>query len=140
MNLWHNLRGHLLDPSTNIQQNEELRGIAKWTLELVRNLVAVAGLQVLAQISQSRLLQAVAFIAYVALYVYCVSYFRWFVPHVFPSIKNQNKRALVILAIVVVVGFCGIGLISFSLNTAIDEIVRVQKPSVVLPAAFRVDE
>jgi hypothetical protein len=128
LKLWQNLRGHLLDPSDSQKTDEQIRAGSKWALELARNLIAVAGLQFLALASESKLLKAIAFCAYFALFAYCISYFRWFVPHVFPSIKNQNARALIILIILIFVSMLAYVLIDMALRNAIDEIVRVQQP------------
>lgn len=140
MNLWDNLRGNLLDPSANKETDEQLRSVSKWTLELARNVIAVAGLQLLALLSENIVLKGIAFCAYSALYIYCISYFRWFVPYAFPNLKNRNVRAFAIMAVLIVVGGLGIILIDLGLRSAVDEIVRVQKPPPKAPPVTGFEE
>jgi hypothetical protein len=102
-------------------------------LEFARNVVAVAGLQLLAEATDNWLLRAVAFAAYSALFIYCFSYIRWVIPNVFPSLKNQNVRVLILLAILICVACAGYLLIDAGLRSVIDEIVRLQKPSARAP-------
>jgi hypothetical protein len=49
MDVWASLRKHLLDPKDEQAASDELRAISKWWLEFARNVVAVAGLQLLAE-------------------------------------------------------------------------------------------
>jgi hypothetical protein len=140
MNFWDNLRGNLLDPSVNNETDENLRAVSKWTLELTRNVVAVAGLQLFALLSENTVVRGVAFCAYTALYIYCISYFRWFVPYAFPIVKNRNARAFVILTVLVLIGGAGIVAIDLALRSAIDEIVPVQKPPPKLFLTPGIDE
>jgi hypothetical protein len=134
MDVWASLRKHLLDPKDEQAASDELRAISKWWLELARNVVAVAGLQLLAEATDNWVLRAVAFAAYSALFIYCFSYVRWVIPNVFPSLKNQNVRALILLAILICVAVAGYLLIDAGLRSVIDEIVRLQKPSARTPA------
>jgi hypothetical protein len=127
MSLWATLRRHLLDPKDERAASDELRDISKWWLEFARHVVAVAGLQLLAEASGDVLLRGVAFLAYSALFVYCFSYVQWVVPNVFPSFKNQNIRALILLAILICVGGAGYYLIDAGLRKVIGEIARLQK-------------
>jgi hypothetical protein len=129
MSLWTTLRRHLLDPKDEQAASDELRNISKWWLEFVRHVVAVAGLQLLAEATDNFLLRAVAVLAYSALFVYCFSYVRWVLPDVFPSLRNQNVRALILLAILICVGGAGYFLIDAGLRNVIDEIARLQKSS-----------
>ena len=93
--MWASVRKHLLDPKDEQAASDELRVISRWWLEFARNVITVAGLQLLAEATDNWLLRAVAFAAYSALFVYCFSYVRWWViPNVFPSIKNQNVRVM----------------------------------------------
>ena len=133
MDVWASLRKHLLDPKDEQAASDELRAISKWWLEFARNVVAVAGLQLLAEATDNWVLRAVAFAAYSALFIYCFSYVRWVIPNVFPSLKNQNVRALILLAILICVAVAGYLLIDAGLRSVIDEIVRLQKPSEVAP-------
>ena len=127
MSLWTTLRRHLLDPKNEQAASDELRNIAKWWLDFARHVVAVAGLQLLAEATDNFLLRAVAFLAYSALFVYCFSYVRWVLPNVFPSLKNQNIRALILLVVLICVGGAGYFLIDKGLRNVIDEIARLQK-------------
>jgi hypothetical protein len=129
MNLWGNLRRHLLDPKDEQAASDELRAISRWWLEFARNVVTVAGLQLLAEATDNGLLRAVAFAAYLALFLFCFSYVRWVIPNVFPSLKNQNVRALILLTVLIFVLGLGYLLIDAGLSSVIDEIVRLQKPS-----------
>jgi hypothetical protein len=127
MSLWTTLRRHLLDPKDEQAASDELRNISKWWLEFARHVVAVAGLQLLAEATDNFLLRAVALLAYTALFVYCFSYVRWVLPNVFPSLRNQNVRALILLAILICVGGAGYFLIDAGLRNVIKEIGRLQK-------------
>jgi hypothetical protein len=133
MDVWASLRKHLLDPKDEQAASDELRVISRWWLEFARNVITVAGLQLLAEATDNWLLRAVAFAAYSALFVYCFSYVRWVIPNVFPSFKNQNVRALILLAILLCVAFAGYLLIDAGLSSVIDEIVRLQKSPVRAP-------
>lgn len=127
MSAWERFRKHLLDPKDEQAASDELRIISRWWLEFARNVVAVAGLQLLAEATDNWLLGAVAFAAYSALFLYCFSYVRWVIPNVFPSLKNQNLRALILIAILICVLIVGYLLIDAGLSSVIDEIVRLQK-------------
>lgn len=127
MSAWERFRKHLLDPKDEQAASDELRIISRWWLEFARNVVAVAGLQLLAEATDNWLLGAVAFAAYSALFLYCFSYVRWIIPNVFPSLKNQNLRALILIAILICVLIVGYLLIDAGLSSVIDEIVRLQK-------------
>ena len=96
-------------------------------MDFARHVVAVAGLQLLAEATDNFLLRAVAFLAYSALFVYCFSYVRWVLPNVFPSLKNQNIRALILLVVLICVGGAGYFLIDKGQRNVIDEIARLQK-------------
>ncbi len=133
--MWASVRKHLLDPKDEQAASDELRVISRWWLEFARNVITVAGLQLLAEATDNWLLRAVAFAAYSALFVYCFSYVRWWViPNVFPSIKNQNVRVMILLAILVCVAVAGYLLIDAGLRSVIDEIVRLQRPPARTPA------
>jgi hypothetical protein len=126
-NLWVTIRRHLLDPKEERAASEELRAISRWWLEFARNVVTVAGLQLLAEATDNWLLRAVAFVAYSALFLYCFSYFR--IPDVFLAVKNENLRVLILLAILLIVLGLGYLLIDAGLSSVIDEIVRLQRPA-----------
>ena len=128
MNVWASVRKHLLDPRDEQAASDELRVISRWWLEFARNVVTVAGLQLLAEATDNWLLRAVAFAAYSALFVYCFSYVRWVIPNVFPSLRNQDVRALILIAILICILIVGYVLIDAGLRSVIDEIVRIQRP------------
>lgn len=130
-NLWVTIRRHLLDPKEERAASEELRAISRWWLEFARNVVAVAGLQLLAEATDNWLLRAVAFVAYSALFLYCFSYVR--IPDVFLAVKNENLRVLILLAILLFVLGVGYLLIDAGLRSVIDEIVRLQRPPARTP-------
>jgi hypothetical protein len=69
----------------------------------------------------------VAFAAYSALFLYCFSYVRWVIPNVFPSLRNENVRALILIAVLICILIAGYLLIDWGLGSVIDEIVRLQK-------------
>ena len=96
MDWWITLRRHMLDPKDEQVASDELRTISRWWLEFARNVVTVAGLQLLAEATDNALLRTVAVAAYAALFLFCFSYVRWVIPNVFPSLKNQNVRALIL--------------------------------------------
>ena len=127
MSVWATVRKHLLDPKDEEAASDELRVISRWWLEFARNVVTVAGLQLLAEATDNALLRAVAVAAYAALFLYCFSYVRWAIPNVFPSLKNQNVRALILIAILLCVAVVGYLLIDWGLGSVIDEIVRLQR-------------
>jgi hypothetical protein len=127
MNVWASVRKHLLDPKDEQAASDELRVISRWWLEFARNVVTVAGLQLLAEATDNWLLRAVAFAAYSALFVYCFSYVRWVIPNVFPSLRNQNIRALILIVVLIWILIVGYRLIDWGLGSVIDEIVRLQR-------------
>ena len=127
MSVWAIVRRHLLDPKEEEAASDELRVVSRWWLEFARNVVTVAGLQLLAEATDNWLLRAVAFAAYSALFVYCFSYVRWVIPNVFPSLRNQNVRALILMAILICILIVGYLLLDWGLGSVIDEIVRLQK-------------
>ena len=127
MSVWATVRKHLLDPKDEETASDELRVISRWWLEFARNVVTVAGLQLLAEATDNSLLRAVAVAAYAALFLYCFSYVRWVIPNVFPSLKNQNVRALILIAVLLCVAVIGYLLIDWGLRSVIDEIVHLQK-------------
>jgi hypothetical protein len=129
LSVWASVRKHLLDPKDEQAASDELRIISRWWLEFARNVVTVAGLQLLAEATDNWLLRAVAFAAYFALFMYCFSYVRWVIPNVFPALKNQNVRALILIAILICILLVGYVLIDTGLRSVIDEIVRLQKPA-----------
>jgi len=127
LSVWAIVRRHLLDPKEEEAASDELRVVSRWWLEFARNVVTVAGLQLLAEATDNWLLRAVAFAAYSALFVYCFSYVRWVIPNVFPSLRNQNVRALILMAILICILIVGYLLLDWGLGSVIDEIVRLQK-------------
>ena len=129
MNWWITFRRHLLDPKDEQAASDELRTISRWWLEFARNVVTVAGLQLLAEATDNLLLRTVAVAAYSALFLFCFSYVRWVLPNVFPSLKNQNVRALILLVVLICVAAVGYLFIDAGLSSVIDEIVRLQRPS-----------
>jgi hypothetical protein len=128
LSVWASVRKHLLDPKDEEAASDELRVISRWWLEFARNVVTVAGLQLLAEATDNWLLRAVAFAAYSALFLYCFSYVRWIIPNVFPSLKNENVRALILVAVLICILIVGYLLIDWGLGSVIDEIVRLQRP------------
>jgi hypothetical protein len=134
MNWWITLRRHMLDPKDELAASDELRTISRWWLEFARNVVTVAGLQLLAEATDNALLRTVAVAAYAALFLFCFSYVRWVIPNVFPSLKNQNLRALILLVVLICVAGVGYLFIDAALSSVIDEIVRLQRPSARSPA------
>lgn len=132
MELWLRIRHHILNPKEADEASDRMRYGSRWAMEFARNLVAVAGLQYLAQFSENPILIAIAFCAFLALFFYCVSYLHWFTPSVFPSIRNRNTRALMVVLLLTIVGLTGMTIVYLGLRSAIDEIVHLQqhpKPS-----------
>jgi hypothetical protein len=127
LSIWTTVRKHLLDPKEEEVASDELRVLSRWWLEFARNVVTVAGLQLLAEATDNWLLRAVAFAAYSALFLYCFSYVRWVIPNVFPSLRNGNVRALILIAVLICILIAGYLLIDWGLGSVIDEIVRLQR-------------
>ena len=126
-NLWVNLRRHLLNPKEEQAASEELLTISRGCLEFIRSVVAVAAVQLLAEATDNWLLRAVAILAYSALFLFCFSYVRWFIPPL--PFRDENVRALLMLGILLCVLVGGYLLIDAGLSSVIDEIVRLQRPA-----------
>jgi hypothetical protein len=110
---------------------KHVRRLAKWWLELIRNLLVVSAINFLAQQSDSILLKGIAYASFLALFAYCTSYQNTFSINFFPYIKHPRTNfwvnAVVWLCICMPIFF----FISASIFIVFEELKRVAPRYVV---------
>lgn len=102
------------------------RDVTKWGLDLVRNMVVVGALKYLANRTGAPFIKAVAEIASLFLYLYCLSYISTWTIHPFNFVTNRRvERALELIA-AFVFSYVAIRLATFALEGAIKDLAEAQ--------------
>lgn len=113
-----------MDPGFEVAASQT-RNLAKWFLDLMRNLIVVALLFVLAEKSDKWYLTGIAWVGFLAFWAYVSSYWNALAFR-FPATTNVWVKILIFLVALIVAGVVTLAVMG-SLSTIVQEIARVQR-------------